>query len=208
MLFCLLIASIAVVTIVGNGNFAQLADSEITVSNTFTADALDLQVRNLNPGIWVNESGAPVQLWFGFSDSETINDLLTSGEDTIYIDIRNNGSIAGIVRLNFVNIVDYENGCNELEILMDTSCGDPGVGEGELSQYLHLVVLYDGQEKANDTLSNLTDPGSIIELGALDAGAHEEVVLEISTDYVGAGAIILGDTSYFGISCELVQVQP
>jgi hypothetical protein len=50
------------------------------------------------------------------------------------------GAPTGRVGTDIVNLVDYENGCNRPEINAgDTTCADPGPGEGELSEQLEIT---------------------------------------------------------------------
>ncbi|MBP7875572.1 hypothetical protein KA012_01075 [Candidatus Woesebacteria bacterium] len=46
--------------------------------------------------------------------------------------VKNNGSLPGKLSVDISNLVSQENGCNEPEALIDSTCADPGVGLGEL----------------------------------------------------------------------------
>ena len=70
-----------------------------------------------------------------------------------------------------------------------------------------MVVYYDGQKKASNTLYDLVTQ-SVIELGELAAGEEEDVVMVFSIDYDYAGNIIQSDSVDFNISFELIQPEP
>lgn len=77
------------------------------------------------------------QLFFNFSDLKPGD----WGEDTVSLHVYSNDAWACIT---FENMVDYDNDCTEPEAEDgDTSCGDPGPGEGELSEYLYFFFWAD-----------------------------------------------------------------
>lgn len=54
--------------------------------------------------------------------------------------IKNVGSLPGELHFAVSNIRNLENGCNEPEALVDTSCADPGENQGELGQHITATV--------------------------------------------------------------------
>ena len=61
-----------------------------------------------------------------------------SGSGTV--GIRNPDGQPATVHLKWVHVVNRENGCTHSEADVDHTCGDPGVGEGELGAALHWTV--------------------------------------------------------------------
>ncbi len=59
--------------------------------------------------------------------------------------IKNVGTLPGELHFAVTNIHNLENGCNEPEALVDTTCADPGDNQGELGQHITTTVsLKDG----------------------------------------------------------------
>lgn len=72
--------------------------------------------------------------------------------------INNTGSLPGEFSFELANLKNFENGCNEPEGLVDTSCDNPGASQGELGTGITttLILVKDGQEREILT-SNLSD---------------------------------------------------
>lgn len=218
-----LMTLVAVLTVSGAGSLAYFSDTETSTGNTFTAGTLDLKVWDYPGESWVDDPNVPVLISSGYWNSaigSIINNLKPGDEGTITVPIRNDGSVDGVAKLQLTNLVDYENGVNEPECVAEggswiggvctacaTGCGDPGPGEGELSQYLDVVVYYGAVEVADGTLYDLV-VGGVIDLGALAAYAEEDVVMVFSIDYLTAGNIIQSDSVDFDITFELIQPEP
>ena len=208
-----LMTLVAVLTVSGAGSFAYFSDTETSTGNTFTAGTLNLQV--WDPGSsWVDDPNVPVLISSGYYDSgigDIINNLKPGDEGTFIVPIRNDGSVNGVAKLQFVNLVDYENGVIEPECeaeggTWNGTCSIDG-GEGELSRNLDVVIKYGVEVKASGTLYDLV-AGGVIELGDLTAGAEENVVMEFSIDYETVGNIIQSDSVDFDITFELIQPEP
>ena len=217
-----LITLVAVLSVSGVGSFAYFSDTETSAGNTFQAGTLNLQV--WKPGeSWVDDPYVPAVISSGYWDSEIeslINNMKPGDKGTITVPIRNDGSVDGEAKLQFVNLVDYENGCNEPECVAEggtwsategctacVSCNNPGSGQGELSQNLDVVVYYGAEEKARGTLYDLV-AGGVIELGVLAANGEENVVMVFSIDYETVGNDIQSDSVSFDITFELIQPEP
>lgn len=219
-----LMTLVAVLSVAGVGSLAYFSDTETSTGNSFTAGTLDLKIWDPDSS-WVDEPDIPQLISTAYWDSgigSLINNLKPGDEGTIIVPIRNDGSVDGIASLQFTNLTDYENGCNEPECVAEggtwsategctacVSCDDPGPDEGELSQYLNVAIFYGSTPVpgGSGTLESLV-AGGVIELGNLLAGEEEDVVMVFSIDYDDAGNIIQSDSVDFDITFELIQPEP
>ena len=194
------IAIIAGVVLGATG--AYFTDTETSPTNVFVAGTLDLttdgpnttlsiQVTNIKPG----DFGSGV------------------------IRLKNAGTITGdIIAATINKTEDKENGCNPPEALADTTCGNPGIGEGELDDYLKLTVwmdtngngILDGIEtylvSSSQSLSSLSGafpPSSEIALSA-DQTADIKVKWEADPAHLG-GNIFQSDSAGFSITFDFKQ---
>jgi len=112
----------------------------------------------------------------------------------------------GILSMNVTNLKDFEMGCNEPESLADSTCGDPGEGEGELSQKLDMRIWWDGNHNtvwdsgetiiAEDTLYNIA--GVPYNLGSLNNTEIKYLGIAWWVDST-VGNEIMGDKCSFDI---------
>jgi predicted ribosomally synthesized peptide with SipW-like signal peptide len=215
-----------VLSVAGAGSLAVFNDTETSTGNTFIAGTLDLKVYSKTNGwTWVDDPHTPVVISSAYWNSaigSIINNMKPGDEGTITVPIRNDGSVDGIAKLQLSNLVDFENGANEPECTAEGgtwidgspgtcigggTVGDPGPGQGELSQVLDVVIRYGTVVKASGTLYDLV-AGGVIELGDLNAGIVDVVTMEFSIDYNAVGNEIQSDSVDFDITFELVQVGP
>lgn len=133
---------IGVVAVIAVGaTVAYFGDTETSTGNTMTAGTIDLRV-DLQ---CQDQQGCDFTLrdLNGESFFGRVCDIKPgdSGEVTISWHVYDNNAWA---RLRFADVVDYENKCTNPESKAgDTTCGDPGVGQGELSQYLAFTMWMD-----------------------------------------------------------------
>ena len=135
------------------GTFAYLSDTETSSGNTFTAGILDLKIDNTchydgmvcQSSVWAEEevgssrypellgqacgctwtaTDLTNQLFFNFSDIKPGDD----GEDTVSLRVIDNEAWACA---QITNLENQENNCNEPESIVDSTCGNPGQGQGE-----------------------------------------------------------------------------
>ena len=182
-----------VAAMAGAGTFAYYVDTETSVGNTFTAGTLDLEVNGENP----------------LSSSFTIENIQPSYRETVCkgMNLTNSGTCDGYLSMWMENLVDDDNGLTEPEGDVDTT---GGAGEGELSQYLCIVIWDDvcGNELYNGTLANFTanhnNSDNQIALGKLTAGQTRYFPVGY---YVpsGVGNIIQSDSSTFDVVIDLLQ---
>jgi predicted ribosomally synthesized peptide with SipW-like signal peptide len=154
----------AAVALVSGATLAYFSDTENSLGNLFQAGELDLKVDNTchfdgmicEDGFWVEEQtdsstypeliGKPCdctwlptdlinEKFFAFDDVKPGD----NGEDTISLHVANDAWLCASV----YNLENKENDCNEPEDLEDTSCNNPGIGEGELQKYLLFTVWRD-----------------------------------------------------------------
>jgi predicted ribosomally synthesized peptide with SipW-like signal peptide len=116
---------IAVAALGVGATFALFSDTETSTGNTFAAGTIDLKVD-------------------GNDDPDVVHVTLSNmkpGDSVNYQwTLSNAGSLAGQPWIEIVNLVDNDNNCNEPESVVDGSCGNPGPGDGELSQNLLLQI--------------------------------------------------------------------
>jgi len=131
---------IGVVTMaVGMGTYAYFSDTETSADNTFTAGTLDLTVNNENP---------LTSKLFDFSN------VKPGDNGSITVNVCNNGTIDGGLVMCIKNLTNYENGCTEPEGLIDTTCDNPGPGQGELGANLVVNITWDGCPTHTETLDS------------------------------------------------------
>lgn len=124
-----LLRSILTVILVGaavvGATSAVFSDTETSTGNTLAAGTLDLKVD-------------------GQDDPDVVHVTLSNMKscDTAQYQwtLSNTGTLSGQPWIEIVNLVDNDNNCNEPESDVDTTCGDPGLGEGELSSNLLLNI--------------------------------------------------------------------
>ena len=126
-----IIFSLLIIVAVSSFSFlltrAYFSDRKTSSGNKFTVGTLDLQV-----GDSQNKQVEPF----------TISDLGTSEITGQKIwKLKNTGSLSGQFIADLSNISDNENGCNVPESEVDTTCDNPGVGQGELGKLIS-VNLY------------------------------------------------------------------
>ena len=115
--------------VVGAGSIAYFSDIESSNNNTITAGSLDLKVDGGDTNV--------VKI--------TIDNWKPSSGPYLYTyEIHNDGTIDGYLDLSKVEVIDYENGRVEPEIEAgDTTGGDPGKDNGELSSLLKMHIFVD-----------------------------------------------------------------
>lgn len=122
-----LIVIVAVAALAVGATGAYFSDTETSNGNTFTAGTLDLNVDGVNTNV--------VKF--------TASNLKPGSQPTGSYTLANVGSINGFLDIENIVITDTENGCEDPETPGDTTCGNPGVGEGELSSVLGLTIYWD-----------------------------------------------------------------
>jgi len=152
----------------------------------------DLVVNDETPK-WTSKVFEVEEVWPGDSGGATLK-------------LQNVGD-PGILSMNVTNLKDFEMGCNEPESLADSTCGDPGQGEGDLGQKLDMRIWWDDNNNgtceppgetsiAEDTLHNIA--GVTYNLGSLNNTETKYLGIAWSVDST-VGNEIMGDKCTFDI---------
>lgn len=193
--------SLAIIITVGSFSFlltkAYFTDKKTSNGNTFTVGTLNLEV-----GDSQNNQVEP------FIISNLGNGQITGQK---VWKLKNTGSLPGQLFININNILNSENGCNTPESEVDQTCGNPGVGEGELDNvisanfYINNVskISIPLNESGAKTLSNYWNN----ELNTLVLEPNQEVELKIEWFESGSyGNEIQSDSLSFDLNFNLQQV--
>lgn len=119
--------TIALVSVVAVGaTRAYFSDTETSTGNNFTAGTLDLKVDSQN-------------------DPNIVHVTLSNmkpGQIASYMwTLSNVGSLSGKPWIEITNLKNYDNDCNDPETAApDITCGNPGLGEGELGANLMMKL--------------------------------------------------------------------
>jgi len=123
---------------------AFFSDTETSTGNLFTAGGIDLKIDNESYYNGVRSEGTSWELsdldgelFFNFIDLKPGD----WGEDTVSLHVNNNDAWGCVT---FDNMVDYDNACTEPEVEDgDSTCDNPGEGQGELSTELEFIFWAD-----------------------------------------------------------------
>ncbi|PIQ73444.1 hypothetical protein COV58_02540 [Candidatus Roizmanbacteria bacterium CG11_big_fil_rev_8_21_14_0_20_36_8] len=120
------------------GSYAYFTATRTAETNTFTAGTLDLNVTGDNiankPFVITNMG-------------ENAN--ISGSQDWT---ITNTGSLPGRLLVRVTNLDNQENGCNDQETAVETTCANDTVGE--LGGVITLNVAMDGVDQVSSTLTN------------------------------------------------------
>ena len=119
--------TISLVAVVGVGaTRAYFSDTETSVGNTMAAGTLDLKVDN-------QEDPNVVHV--------TLSNMKPGQTASYNWTLSNAGSISGKPWVEITNVKNYDNGCNDPETATpDTTCGNPGLADGELGTNLMMKL--------------------------------------------------------------------
>ena len=204
-----LIALVSSVTV--GATRAYFSDTETSSGNTFSAGTLDLQVDGKDDPNVVHVTMSNMKPGDSASYSWTLS---------------NTGSLSGKPWVEITNVKNYDNGCNDPEQASpDSSCGNPGLGEGELGGnlmmklnapgsvgyvYPHGASCTDGGSKCSlDYWSGLgrideTVDGQVWDTIAPTSTLAGPMVLEFTVPST-AGNIIQSDSVEFDVVFHLEQ---
>lgn len=129
-----LLGLILVISLVGLGAFAIFSDTETSTGNIFQAGTLDLEIGG---SVTVPITLGNMKPGDGMTGSE-------HGGISYWFTVRNVGSLDGKLQITVTNVRNYENGRNEPEAIVDGTGGNPGLGNGELGQYLIMQINWPG----------------------------------------------------------------
>jgi predicted ribosomally synthesized peptide with SipW-like signal peptide len=194
------VSIIAVISVLGFfGTRALFSDRETGTGSEFTMGTLDMDVDGQN--------GTEVEA-FVVDNIGQEGDI--SGGKTWTIN--NTGSLPGRLYFKLDNVVNTENGCNEPEGEADTTCDDPGDGQGELGGVITAEVLLDGTQVASSTLetanqSVIGDTWEGLSPVTIPPGGSKTVTMEWATAQEDYGNEIQSDSLTFDTVFDLIQVK-
>lgn len=202
----ILISSFIIAAVSAGGYFGSQAlftDTETSTTAQFTVGTLDLDVDNNNGQAFDNFEVSNIG----------VDETLEGGRTWT---INNTGSLPGRLTFALDNLVNYENGCNEPEALVDTTCSDPGPGEGDMGPVVDVTVLFNDQlvvtsdyaEASQPSyeaqwLSNLSNGDRII-----PPGGSVTVTMNWVVDHDSYGNEVQSDSLEFDTVFTLDQVAP
>ncbi len=178
---------------------AFFSDVETSVANVFTAGAIDLLIDNESyyNGVfsevtsWTKRN-LTIEKFFNFDDVKPGD----YGEDTISIHVDTNDAyMCADITLTSNN----DNGCTEPESLVDGTCGNPGVGEGELAMLTNFIWWADdGDNVLEDDEMVISGPAAI---GNLSLNEPYPITLADSQSNIwnegNVGGPVTGATAYY-----------
>lgn len=176
---------------------AYFSDKKNSTGNTFVVGTLNLEVGG--------SSGSDVEP-IVISD---IGSGVNSGSKIWRI--KNTGSLPGQFSASLDNVMNYENGCNDPEKEVDTSCENPGSNQGELGKYIKVTYYFNGVKKiesymTEDASSNINNLWNTVDpLIVLNPGEEAELKMDwvAGDDY---GNEIQSDSLNFDMSFSLKQL--
>jgi hypothetical protein len=124
--------------------------------------------------------------------------------------VNNTGSLPGRLYFRLNDVINYDNECNEPELLVDSTCGAPGADEGELGSKLSFKV-YLGDELVSTSNLTKTDMPTIrqswndLPAVLIPAGQSKTVKVEYSAGENDYGNEIQSDSITFDARFDLVQ---
>lgn len=149
----------------GAGTMATFLDTESSTGNSISAGTLDLKL-----------DGGDSTVTFLTETSVAPGD---SGSSTLQVS--NAGSLPGYIDIEVASLTVRENACVGNENSVDGTCGDPGVGDGELQDYLEVRASFQNGPTVFDwgTASNRLAPGTVYDVDyQLDGGSSDTFELE------------------------------
>lgn len=138
-----ILVSLGVIGVVGaiavGGTIAYFSDTESSTGNTFAAGEIDLKVDMRCDKVGCGFPEKDLE----YNDPLFYNCDIKPGdkhETTLSFHVYNNDAWG---RMKVTKIGNFEYGCNEPEATEDSTCGNPGKGEGELMQNIYFTVWVD-----------------------------------------------------------------
>lgn len=196
-----ILVSLVIVGVVGSFSYfvtqAYFSDKKTSMGNTFAVGTLNLEVGGL-----IGSNVEP----FVISD---IGSGVNSGSKIWKV--KNTGSLPGQFSATLDNVINYENNCNSPEKEMDTTCDNPGLGQGELGKYIKVSYYFNGVKEVEsymteESASRITDLWSAVNpLIVLEPGEEAELKMDWVADS-NYGNEIQSDSLSFDMSFSLKQL--
>jgi hypothetical protein len=135
--------SLVIIGVISSVSFfvtrAYFSDKKTALGNTFSVGTLNLQVGDSN-----NSNAEPFSI-------AAVGTGETGG--TKVWNVKNTGSLPGQFSAVFDNLINYENGCNDAEKTIDTTCDNPGKHFGELGKYIKATFYLNDVKKVETILT-------------------------------------------------------
>lgn len=186
---------LAVGVLTAYNSFALWSDQETVENNSIQSDKLDLvsvsapiSIVNATPG--------------------------ATGESDAILLTNDSNSVQGNLSFTISNLAGYENGCPEAESNEgnDLTCGDIGLGEGELEEHLKVGIISDLDEDGiyettvgEDYVSNLSGPYSIGDLAPGNTAAFKITYSIDNSITPFVDNIFMTDSVEFDVNFTLTQ---
>lgn len=171
---CAATAAIAAAISVSASTLAAFDDAETGSTQSVAYGTLDLALGGTAQSSPINiTNGGPPQSGYSLG-----------ADGTRRLTLSNTGSLPGKATFTVRELTDEENGCNEPEKAVDSSCGTPGDGQGELDEGL-IVVVYDSaftQQLGSMSLKSWNDQGAAARkvIGTINAGDSKDVIVQVA----------------------------
>ncbi|HEU5006135.1 MAG TPA: hypothetical protein VFT67_04130 [Jatrophihabitantaceae bacterium] len=139
------------------------------------AVATGLAVFLLGPASASAASSVPIDIGAGFTTNPsgpliTITKLIPGGSSSAVVGVRNLSNASADIALQLTNVHDDEHGCTKSEALVDTTCDDPGPGEGDLGADL-VFTIDEGTAKTGPFTNTWTGSAATLVSAATDISA-------------------------------------
>ena len=136
---------------------AYFNDTETSIGNTFSAGEIDLKI----------DMHCDYRVGCGFPLKDLNYDPLfydcdikpgDSHESTISLHVYNNNAWG---RITLPHVYNFEYGCTQPEEDVDSTCGSPGDGEGEMDENLFFTIWIDDGQTLGWQCSELLPPNNV-----------------------------------------------
>jgi hypothetical protein len=176
------------------------------------AAATGLAVFLLGPASASAAGGVPIDIGAGFTTNPsgpllTVSKLIPGGSSSAVVGVRNLSNASADIDLQLINVHDDEHGCTKSEALVDHTCDDPGLGEGDMANAL-VFTIDEGDAKAGPFTQTWTGSAATLVAAATDISASIPATsdrwLQITVSLPFAtGNETQTDTFGFGIQVDL-----
>jgi hypothetical protein len=171
-----------------------------------------LAVFLLGPASASAAGGVPIDIGAGFTTNPsgpllTVSKLVPGGSSSAVVGVRNLSNASADIDLQLINVHDDEHGCTKSEALVDPTCDDPGLGEGDMANAL-VFTIDEGDAKAGQFTQTWTGSAATLVAAATDISvsipATSDRWLQITVSLPFAtGNETQTDTFGFGIRVDL-----
>ena len=139
------------------------------------AVATGLAVFLLGPASASAAGGVPIDIGAGFTTNPagpllTLTNMIPGESASAVVGVRNLSNASADIALQLINVHDDEHGCTKSEALVDLTCGDPGLGEGDLTNAL-VFTIDEGDAKAGPFTQTWTGGAATLVAAATDISA-------------------------------------